>query len=159
MRLSAIRNRVFQSYFRMTRPLTLGVRAIVEDDEARVLLVRHTYVSGWYLPGGGVEKHETAEDALERELIEEAGVKLTGRPDLLGMFSNHAIFPNDHVLLYHIPDWTAVEMTSRGEIADFQFMALNALPGDLARGTKERLLEWKHGRSFSKYWHAETRSK
>ncbi|MEM9842987.1 MAG: NUDIX domain-containing protein, partial [Pseudomonadota bacterium] len=36
--------------------MTLGVRAIVENAEGQVLLVRHTYTPGLYLPGGGVER-------------------------------------------------------------------------------------------------------
>jgi hypothetical protein len=41
--------------FRMRRGLTLGVRAVVTDEAGKVLLVEHTYLKGWYLPGGGVE--------------------------------------------------------------------------------------------------------
>ncbi len=60
------------------RPMTLGVRGLVIDRAGRVLLVRHTYVEGYYLPGGGVEGGETLERALTRELVEEANVVMEG---------------------------------------------------------------------------------
>ena len=44
--------------------MTLGVRAVVLDGENRVFLVKHCYVSGWHLPGGGVEVGESFLDAL-----------------------------------------------------------------------------------------------
>ena len=43
------------------RPMTLGVRGLIIDKNDRVLLVKHTYVSGFYLPGGGVEAGEAGE--------------------------------------------------------------------------------------------------
>ena len=60
--------RVAHTYWRFTRGMTLGVRALVIDERNRVFLVKHSYVSGWYLPGGGVEPGETVIDALIREL-------------------------------------------------------------------------------------------
>src|SRR5919112_1271040 len=72
--------RLLHLYWRFSRGLTLGVRAAVIDAENRVFLVRHTYVSGWHLPGGGVEAGETAVDALTRELREEACIEIAGEP-------------------------------------------------------------------------------
>src|SRR3974390_2056559 len=46
--------RLFHLYWRFARGMTLGVRAVVLDGENRVFLVKHSYVSGWHLPGGGV---------------------------------------------------------------------------------------------------------
>ena len=46
---------VLHLYWRQSRGLTLGVRALVIDDESRVFLIKHSYVSGWHMPGGGVE--------------------------------------------------------------------------------------------------------
>jgi ADP-ribose pyrophosphatase YjhB (NUDIX family) len=62
--------------------MTLGVRVAVIDPEQGVLLVRHGYVSGWYLPGGGVEPGETAAEALAREAREEAAVEFLDPPSL-----------------------------------------------------------------------------
>jgi ADP-ribose pyrophosphatase YjhB (NUDIX family) len=88
---------VLHPWFRISRGLTLGVRGLVRDGQARVLLVRHSYAPGWQFPGGGVERGETVEAALARELVEEAGIELAGRPVLFGIYSNHQHFMGDHV--------------------------------------------------------------
>jgi 8-oxo-dGTP pyrophosphatase MutT (NUDIX family) len=53
------------------------VRAVVLDPGDRVLLVRFEFEQwiGWATPGGGVDKGETDEVALRRELAEEAGLE------------------------------------------------------------------------------------
>jgi ADP-ribose pyrophosphatase YjhB (NUDIX family) len=55
--------------WRVTRPITVGVRLILEKEHA-MLLVKHTYQSQWYLPGGGVGRDETLEAAARREAAE-----------------------------------------------------------------------------------------
>ena len=72
--------RLLHVYWRFARAMTLGVRALVLDQEGRIFLVKHSYVSGWHLPGGGVERGETLRDALERELIEEGNIRLVDAP-------------------------------------------------------------------------------
>ena len=76
--------RLLHFYWRFSRPMTLGVRGLVVDEEQRILLVRHTYVAGWFLPGGGVETGETMEQALAKELREEANLFLENTPVLIG---------------------------------------------------------------------------
>ncbi len=80
---------LYQVYSRLTRGMTLGVRGLVLNEAGEVLLVEHTYMRGWHLPGGGVERGETAEQAMMRELLEEAGVSAIGRPQLVGVHANH----------------------------------------------------------------------
>ena len=127
--------------FRLTRGLTLGVRGIVTDDEGRVLLVEHTFVPVWHLPGGGVERGEPAHQALERELEEEAGVRLTGPARLLSIHSNNARFRGDHVLVFDCPAWEPCPATSVGEIAAVGWFAPDALPADTAPGHRRRIEE------------------
>src|SRR5437588_510318 len=92
--------RLFLFYARHRRAMTIGVRAATFDESGRVFLIRHSYVPGWYLPGGGVEPGETVETALRRELMEEGGIELAGPPELFGIYLNRAISARDHVVLF-----------------------------------------------------------
>lgn len=147
-----IRDRVFQAWWRMNRPMTLGVRGIIRDAAGAVLLVKHTYTPGWHFPGGGVEKGETALHALGRELEEEAGARLIGPPKLLGVYANSMNFPNDHVLLFDVQAWSAVPPTAKGEIAERGFFPLGAPPPDVTAGTQRRLRELLGAAAISEEW-------
>lgn len=153
MRKPRLRDRVFQSWFRFSRSLTLGVRGVVVDAEGRVLLVRHTYTPGWHFPGGGIEKRETAVLSMQRELKEEAGIEAARSAiRLLSVHANHTFFPNDHVLVYRIDDWTQGQPTSRGEIAEVRFVDPLMPPEDVSPGTRRRLDEIFAGADTSDLW-------
>ena len=139
-------------WFRMVRGMTLGVRGLVVDTEGKVLLIRHTYMPGWYMPGGGIERGETAEEALYREMMEEAGVKITGRARLVSFHSNHANHPGDHVLIYRIEQWEACAATQVGEIEALGWFAMNALPNDITPATRRRLAEALEGEEAHPHW-------
>ena len=92
--------RIFHLYWWIARGMTLGVRAVVLDGSNKVFLVKHSYVSGWHLPGGGVETGESFGGALRRELLEEGRIELTGEPVLHGLFFNSHVSRRDHVAVY-----------------------------------------------------------
>lgn len=134
--------RLLHLYFRLSRGMTLGVRAAVLRDEREVLLVRHTYTPGWHLPGGGVETGETLLQALEKELHEEARIRLAGAPLLHGVFFNRAISRRDHVAVFVVRDFVVEEAKQPDrEIAEARFFALDDLPAATTGGTRRRLEE------------------
>lgn len=137
----SIRDRVFQIYWRWARGMTLGVRVLAEDAHGRIALVRHGYMPGWHLPGGGVEHGETAEDAALREFTEETGGAATGALQLISVHANHARFPNDHVLLYRLSAEAGTPRPPDWEIAEVRWLKPNDAPPDTAAGTRRRLAE------------------
>jgi 8-oxo-dGTP pyrophosphatase MutT (NUDIX family) len=145
--------RLFHLWFLVSRPMTLGVRAIVLDAEDRVFLVRHTYIPGWHLPGGGVERGETMLAALARELEEEGNIVMEEPPVLHGMFFNRAVSPRDHVGVYLVRRFrqTAPRAPDR-EIAEAHFFARDALPQGVSRATRARLAESLDGAAIAQIW-------
>ena len=152
IRISPVLTPVFRAWWRIRRPATLGVRALICDEAGRILLVRHTYAKGWHLPGGGVERGETAVDAVLREAAEEGGVEATSPPTLIGFYANHANFPNDHIALYRFDAWRPCEPKAGSEIAERGFVARNALPEATTAGTRRRLAEVFGGAPASATW-------
>jgi 8-oxo-dGTP pyrophosphatase MutT (NUDIX family) len=114
---------------------------VVLNEARQVLLVEHTYIHGWHLPGGGVERGESAEEALARELVEEAGVKLEGPATLVALQVNRTNFRGDHVALFRVEDWTSCEATSVGEIHDVRWFPPDALPPGVTEKTRERVAQ------------------
>ena len=132
---------LFFAVSRATRGMTLGVRVVATDGEGRVCLVKHTYLAGWWLPGGGVDRGETTQGSAVRELREETGLVATAPPRLISMHSNERFFRGDHVLVYGVDAWTSGERTSHGEIAEVGWFHPDALPEDAHRSTRARLGE------------------
>jgi len=141
-RLEPQLRRAFHLYWRMARGMTLGVRGVVLDGDGKVFLVRHSYVAGWHLPGGGVEVGETFLEALRRELVEEGRIELTGEPVLHGLFFNGHVSRRDHVAVYVVRQFRQDRLPKPNhEIVECGFYSAGALPAETTRGTRLRIAE------------------
>ena len=150
---------IFQRLFHLgalaQRGMTLGVRGAAIDGEGRVCLVRHTYVSGWHFPGGGVEAGEDAIEAMTREFREEAEIVLDPATPLRlhGFYHNRASSGRDHIALYVAPAFSVLkDKAPDREIAACGFFPLDALPDETTRATRDRLREIRDGLAPAAVW-------
>lgn len=111
--------------------------------DKKVLLVRHVYEHGWFMPGGGVKRKETLEQAARRECYEEVGVELQ-EMELFGIFFNYTQWKSDHIALFLSKDFTIADKQD-SEIAEKKFFALDDLPKSLGSGHRRRLQEYQAG--------------
>ena len=152
-RFEPLIRRFLHVYWYFTRGLTIGVRAVIFDGEGRVFLVKHTYLAGWHLPGGGVERGETLLAALERELSEEGNIEATEPPLLHAVYYNRRATRRDHVALYVVRSFRQTAPPQpNNEIAAHGFFATGALPPDTSRATRERIAEVLTGRPAAEIW-------
>lgn len=152
-RLEPLLRRGFHLYWRIARGMTLGVRGIVLDDDNRVFLVRHSYVDGWHLPGGGVEVGETFLEALRRELVEEGRIELMDTPVLHGVFFNGHVSRRDHVAVYVVRQFRQDRLPAPNhEIVECGFYDAGALPVETTWGTRLRIAEVLHGAAPIATW-------
>lgn len=144
---------VMHFYWRFSRAATLGARAMVIDGMGRIFLIKHSYVDGWHLPGGGVETGETFLDALARELVEEGNIRLSASPQLFAIYFNKRTSRRDHVALFIVRDFLQDgDPRPNREIVAHGFFHPNSLPDDTGRGTRARVAEVFGNAPVSEFW-------
>lgn len=132
----------FKIYCFLFRPVRMGVRVLMTQGD-EIWLVRHTYLDGWFLPGGGVERRETLEKAARREAREETGAELNDIC-LLGVFTNFIQWKTDHTTVFLCKDFTITGKPD-GEIAEARLFSLNDLPKDTFSSHRSLLDAYQKG--------------
>lgn len=130
---------------------TVGVRAIIIDQQRKVLLVKHTYMPGWHLPGGGVHAGETVVDAIIREVKEEAGIIVKDTPQLFGVYFHQVQGVNDYPILFVITDFTHASVNC-AEIEEIGWFDMEELPKDTSQSTCYRLEEFFLNQRRKMFW-------
>jgi ADP-ribose pyrophosphatase YjhB (NUDIX family) len=145
--------RLLHFYWRFSRGLTVGVRAVVVGSDGRIFLVKHSYVAGWHLPGGGVEPGETLATALARELREEGNIDLVEPARLFGIYFHRRASRRDHVAIYVVRSFDqSAPPKPNHEIIAHGFYAPNALPEGTTQSTRMRIAEVLDGRAPAEFW-------
>jgi 8-oxo-dGTP pyrophosphatase MutT (NUDIX family) len=153
--MPAILNRLTLPFFFAAKailsPTVLGVLGLVTDKDGRVLLARHSYMSGWLMPGGGVARGEPPEHALMRELKEEVGFLRGTGPELVRPYTRRGGWATNVVLLYRVRD-AEIDFKPNLEIREAAFFAPDALPPYVTSSTRSRIEETLGNKPPSPHW-------
>lgn len=138
-------------YWWFVRPSTRGVRAIVMGHDGKIILVRHKYQEGWFLPGGKVGRNEKDESALRRELWEELGVDTISHLEKLGEYSNVYEYKKDTIIVFVAHSFVQ-KSTQHFEIEEQESFDPHMLPDETSPGTRRRIEEWLGQRMITNQW-------
>ena len=142
--------------WRITKPRTIGVRAIVLDQYDRAALVRHTYTDQWYLPGGGVKKGESVEAALLRELQEELAITSPRIERVLGIYHSRREAKDDHIVIFAARTISNARFdlpkADPMEIEEARWFPIDQLPSSTSSATSRRIAEYQAGMTGLGTW-------
>ncbi|MGY5779415.1 NUDIX domain-containing protein [Rhizobium sp. LEGMi135b] len=95
-----------------------GVAAVISDEAGRLLLQEKSSGEGWSLPAGAIELGETPQQAIEREVLEETGLRVIGS-EILAVFGGQEFrytYPNGDQVEYLV---VLFKCTTSGEPGGF----------------------------------------
>jgi len=122
-----------------------GVRVLLVRD-GRVVLVQHWYKPEvWTLPGGGIKKGETIEDAARREVFEETGFTVKTFGGRVGTYRGR-MGDNDSVAVLYTDDFTGgLRIVPDIEIMVRGFFEFNKLPQGISPANRKRIESYING--------------
>lgn len=132
-------HRLRRAVWSLTKPKTIGVRAICRDADGRIILVRHSYVRGWFLPGGAPRVGETLSEAMLRE---EVGLISSKTVDRLFDIDQIASGKRDRQTIFLVEAMVFLPRLSL-EIEAIGAFPCDALPPDLHPSTRHKLDRWR----------------
>lgn len=144
--------RIRRFYWWLARPKTHGVRGIVLNDKNEILLVRHRYDRGWFLPGGGVNRNEAATDALIREVSQETGLFDLKIEYQLGTYASEQEYKRDTIDVFVIRASGTLASRLDVEIQEAKFFLFSAIPKDTSPATYRRIAEYRKESPVHSQW-------
>ena len=122
------------------RPIAT-VGALIHDGEGNVLMIRtHKWSNMWGIPGGKIERGESSEDALEREIMEETNLEISDIRFVMNqdcINSTEFYRPEHFILLNYLAKASTHEVTLNDEAEDFRWLKVDdALKLELNSATK-----------------------
>lgn len=134
-------------------PVSIAAKCVILDQTGGVLLIRHTYVPGFHLPGGGVDQGETVADAMRREIAEELGFAPEQGPELVQIYLNTNVGGTDHIALFRAQVSDSAKLRPRlPEVAEAEFFSPDALPLCVTVATKNRIAEVLGQKTIAEIW-------
>jgi phosphoglycolate phosphatase-like HAD superfamily hydrolase/8-oxo-dGTP pyrophosphatase MutT (NUDIX family) len=122
------------------RPIAT-VGALIHDGAGKLLMIRtHKWSDLWGIPGGKIERGESSENALKREIREETGLDVSDIRFVMNqdcIDSTEFIRAEHFILLNYLAKASSHEVTLNDEAEDFRWVSIDdALNLDLNAATK-----------------------
>lgn len=130
-------------YWKIFKIDTHGLRILIVHNNSLVL-VRHWYNGLWVMPGGGIKKTESPEEAAVREVFEETGISIQNPDYKLGAYSNTKGGKRDtvHCFVIKLSERPVFKERFRFEISDIKLCPFDELPEGTSYATKLRIQEY-----------------
>jgi ADP-ribose pyrophosphatase YjhB (NUDIX family) len=128
-----------------------GVRALIFDNEGKLLLERQKAFDSWALPHGCVDLGESVYQALCREVEEETGVEVL-QADIFGVYTDpkySVTYPNgDEVqtftIAFLVRDWQGELRPDNDEVDELGFFDLDDLPQSMYQIHLDTIEDYKN---------------
>lgn len=141
----------------------LGAFGVLERADGILMVQNRRVIDGrevltWDLPGGQVEARETLLEALARELDEEVGIEVVGRPEFLFYQDGERVVGGARQSVWRSFFFEVVgfdgEPRAGNEIVDLRWMPRAAMAHELTAPYHDSFLEWldRGGRQFACTW-------
>jgi len=115
--------------------LYVATRAVIRDEDGKVLFIRRRDNGNWALPSGGMELEETVYECIVREVREETGLEVHDAVPMAiysGPKYDHttdAGQPYQFIFItFRVDKWDGLLLTETEETIDARFFALDNLP-------------------------------
>ena len=109
------------------RPIAT-VGALIQDGQGKVLMIRtHKWSDLWGIPGGKIERGETCDAALIREIREETALEISGIQFVMvqeSIFSPSFIRPEHFILLNYLAKTDSRDVTLNDEAEEFRWVTI-----------------------------------
>lgn len=123
----------------------INVAAVIINDSNEFLICKRgnqkKFLPGiWHFPGGKIEKNESNEDALKRELFEELGIKKFTKISNLNVTHDYPVREENHRTYFFFCETSDIPYLNNEENDEIKFVSLENLTKYINDRSKKSVL-------------------